>query len=218
MYGLIYNNVEDKGRKLRRVAGTTLIWKKKRLLLDILLSVVRCCVTNCHSTECLAPCGAVAAFLQCALYMLLVLRPCTFSCRFCLVLLLVHGDFRVDFHVCSHCTVSYRFWLTLRTLCTWTRTRVLRSTLTLSLVLRLMMLFSLLCSFSLCHGLFYFLIVCHTMFCSVRHTRVAMSAICILDWCICFLLVFFTFVVVVEVIEEDVKDFILNFSVLIGNS
>ena len=60
------------------------------------------------------------------------------------------------------------------------------------------------------------------MFCSVRHTRVAMSAICILDWCICFLLVFFTFVVVVvvvvEVIEEDVKDFILNFSVLIGNS
>ena len=34
-----------------------------------------------------------------------------------------------------------------------------------------------------------------------------------------FLLVFFTFVVVVvEVIEEDVKDFILNFSVLIGNS
>ena len=101
-------------------------------LLDILLSVVRCCVTNCHSTECLAPCGAVAAFLQCALYMLLVLRPCTFSCRFCLVLLLVHGDFRVDFHVCSHCTVSYRFWLTLRTLCTWTRTRVLRSTLTLS--------------------------------------------------------------------------------------
>ena len=80
-----------------------------------------------------------------------------------------------------------------------------------------MMLFSLLCSFSLGHGLFYFLIVCHTMFCSVRHTRVAMSAICILDWCICFLLVFFT-VVVVEVIEEDVKDFILNFSVLIGNS
>ena len=56
------------------------------------------------------------------------------------------------------------------------------------------------------------------MFCSVRHTRVAMSAICILDWCICFLLVFFTLVVVVEVIEEDVKDFILNFSVLIGNS
>ena len=79
-----------------------------------------------------------------------------------------------------------------------------------------MMLFSLLCSFSLGHGLFYFLIVCHAMFCSVRHTRVAMSAICILDWCICFLLVFFT--VVVEVIEEDVKDFILNFSVLIGNS
>ena len=33
-----------------------------------------------------------------------------------------------------------------------------------------------------------------------------------------FLLVFFTFVVVVEVIEEDVKDFILNFSVLTGNS
>ena len=31
---------------------------------------------------------------------------------------------------------------------------------------------------------------------------------------------FFTFVVVVvvEVIEEDVKDFLLNFSVLIGNS
>ena len=28
----------------------------------------------------------------------------------------------------------------------------------------------------------------------------------------------FTFVVVVEVIEEDVKDFILNFSVLIVNS
>ena len=55
------------------------------------------------------------------------------------------------------------------------------------------------------------------MFCSVRHTRVAMSAICILEWCICFLLVFFTFVVV-EVIEEDVKDFILNFSVLIVNS
>ena len=47
------------------------------------------------------------------------------------------------------------------------------------------------------------------MFCSVRHTRVAMSAICILDWCICFLLVFFTFVVVIEVIEEDVKDFII---------
>ena len=44
------------------------------------------------------------------------------------------------------------------------------------------------------------------MFCSVRHTRVAMSAISILDWCICFLFVFFTFVVVVEVIEEDVKD------------
>ena len=41
---------------------------------------------------------------------------------------------------------------------------------------------------------------------------------CILDWCICFLLVFFTFVVVVEVLEEDVKDFILNFSVLIVNS
>ena len=58
------------------------------------------------------------------------------------------------------------------------------------LVLRLMMLFSLLCSFSLCHGLFNFLIVCHTMFCSVRHTRVAMSAICILDWCICFLFYF----------------------------
>ena len=56
------------------------------------------------------------------------------------------------------------------------------------------------------------------MFCSVRHTRVVMSAICILDWCICFLLVFFTFVVVVEVIEEDVKDFISNFSVLIVNS
>ena len=56
------------------------------------------------------------------------------------------------------------------------------------------------------------------MFCSVRHTRVAMSAICILDWCICSLLVFFTFVVVVEVIEEDVKDFLLNFSVLIVNS
>ena len=55
------------------------------------------------------------------------------------------------------------------------------------------------------------------MFCSVRHTRVAMSAICILEWCICFLLVFFTFVVV-EVIEEDVKDFILNFSVVIVNS
>ena len=55
------------------------------------------------------------------------------------------------------------------------------------------------------------------MFCSVRHTRVAMSAICILDWCVCFLLVFFTFVVV-EVIEEDVKHFILNFSVLIVNS
>ena len=34
---------------------------------------------------------------------------------------------------------------------------------------------------------------------------------------ICFLLVFFTFVVV-QVIEEDVKDFILNFSVLIVNS
>ena len=95
---------------------------------------VNCCTTNCHSTECLAPCGAVliAAFLQCALHRLLLLRPCTFSCRFCLVLLLVHGDFRVDFHVCSHCTVSYRFWLTLRTLCTWTRTRVLGSTLTLS--------------------------------------------------------------------------------------
>ena len=45
-----------------------------------------------------------------------------------------------------------------------------------------------------------------------------MSATCFLDWCICFLLVFFTFVVVVEVIEEDVKDFILNFSVLIVNS
>ena len=56
------------------------------------------------------------------------------------------------------------------------------------------------------------------MLCSVRHTRVAMSAICILDWCVCFLLVFFTFVVVAEVIEEDVKDFILNFSVLIVNS
>ena len=56
------------------------------------------------------------------------------------------------------------------------------------------------------------------MFCSVRHTRVAMSAICILDWCICFGWCAFTFVVVVEVIEEDVKDFILNFSVLIGNS
>ena len=55
------------------------------------------------------------------------------------------------------------------------------------------------------------------MFCSVRHTRVAMSAICTLDWCVCFLLVFFTFVVV-EVIEEDVKHFILNFSVLIVNS
>ena len=117
-------------------------------VLDILLSVVRCCVTNCHSTECLAPCGAVAAFLQCALYMLLVLRPCTFSCRFCLVLLLVHGDFRVDFHVCSHCTVSYRFWLTLRTLCTWTRTRVLRSTLTLSCS-SFDDVVSLLCSFSL---------------------------------------------------------------------
>ena len=29
---------------------------------------------------------------------------------------------------------------------------------------------------------------------------------------------FFTFVVVVEVIEEDVKDFVFNFSVLIVNS
>ena len=56
------------------------------------------------------------------------------------------------------------------------------------------------------------------MFCSVRHTRVAMSAICILDWCICFLLVFFFTFVVVEVIEEGEKDFILNFSVLIVNS
>ena len=56
------------------------------------------------------------------------------------------------------------------------------------------------------------------MYCSVRHTHVAMSAICILDWCICFLLMFFAFLVVVEVIEENVKDFILNFSVLIVNS
>ena len=56
------------------------------------------------------------------------------------------------------------------------------------------------------------------MFCSVRHTRVAMSAICILDWCICFCWLFFTLVVVVEVIEEDVNDFISNFSVLIVNS
>ena len=75
---------------------------------------VNCCTTNCHSTECLAPCGAVliAAFLQCALNRRI--RPCTFSCRFCLGLvdLLLYnytsaGDFRVDFHVhvCSHCTI-----------------------------------------------------------------------------------------------------------------
>ena len=107
-----------------------------------------------------------------------------------MVLLLVHGDFRIDFHVFSHCTVSYRFWLTLRTLCTWTRTHVLRSTLTLSCSSFDDVVFTLM---FVLNGLFYFLIVCHTMFCSVRHTRVAMSAICILDWFILFLLGFFTF-------------------------
>ena len=41
-----------------------------------------------------------------------------------------------------------------------------------------------------------------------------------LEWCLvlCACSVFVFFVVVVEVIEEDVKDFILNFNVLIVNS
>ena len=45
-----------------------------------------------------------------------------------------------------------------------------------------------------------------------------MSAVCIFGVVSCSLCMFCTLVVVVEVIEEDVKDFILNFSVLIGNS
>ena len=56
-----------------------------------------------------------------------------------------------------------------------------------------------------------------TMFCSVLRTHVFMSAICIFGVVSCSLCMFCTFVVV-EVIEEDVKDFILNFSVLIVNS
>ena len=58
-----------------------------------------------------------------------------------------------------------------------------------------------------------------TMFCSVLRTHVFMSAICIFGVVSCSLCMFCTLVVVVvEVIEEDVKDFILNFSVLIVNS
>ena len=57
------------------------------------------------------------------------------------------------------------------------------------------------------------------MFCSVRHTRVAMSAICIFGLVYLFFVGALYFVVVVEVIEEDVvKDFMLNFGVLIVNS
>ena len=166
-----------------------------------------------------SPCGAVliAAFLQCALHNLLVLRPCTFSGRFCLVLLLVHGDFRVDFHVCSHCTVSYRFWLTLRTLCTWTRTRVLGSTLTLScpliddVVFPLMFVLTVSWFVLLPDSLSYYVLFCtpHSC-CHVCHWYFGQVYL--------FLLVFFTFVVVVQVIEEDVKDFILNLSVWIVNS
>ena len=57
------------------------------------------------------------------------------------------------------------------------------------------------------------------MFCSVLRTHVFMSAVCIFGVVSCSLCMFCTLVVVVvEVIEEDVKDFILNFSVLIVNS
>ena len=93
-------------------------------------------MTNCHSTECLAPCGAVAAFLQCALHMhrLLVLRPCTFSCRFCLVLLCTqyqpesirHRTMRAHMKVYAEVTMHQHVQ------CTWTLTRVLGSVLTLS--------------------------------------------------------------------------------------
>ena len=64
------------------LAGYTTYWAFYLVSFD-----VNCCTANCHSTECLVPCGAVliAAFLQFALHRLLVLRPCTFSCRFCLV-------------------------------------------------------------------------------------------------------------------------------------
>ena len=56
-----------------------------------------------------------------------------------------------------------------------------------------------------------------TMFCSVLRTHVFMSAICIFGVVSCSLCRFFTFIVV-EVIEEHLKDVILNFSVLIVNS
>ena len=163
---------------------------------------VNCCMTNCHSTECLAPCGAVfiAAILQCALHLLL--QPCNFCCSRLSCMLVLYGVVPIlaDTAYCMH----------------YVRGLVLRSTLTLfcrsvDVVFTLMFVLSIMV-------LIYFLIVCHTMFCSIRHTRVAMSAICILDCCICSLFGFPNFVGV-ELIEEDiVKDIILNFSVLIVNS
>ena len=117
--------------------------------------------------------------------------------------------------MCSRCTVSYQFWLTLRTLCAWTCTRVLGSTLTLSCSSIDDVVFTLM--FVLTVSWFVLLPDSLDILCFVLYATL-MPASCILDWCICFLLVFFTFVVVVEVIEEDVKDFILNFSVLIVNS
>ena len=58
------------------------------------------------------------------------------------------------------------------------------------------------------------------MLCFVLYATLVLPCLpfCIRDWYICCLLVFFTFVVVAEVIEEDVKDFILNLGVLIVNS
>ena len=110
----------------------------------------------------------------------------------------------------------YRFWLTLRTLGTWTRTHVLGSTLTLSCSSIDDVVFTLM--FVLTVSWFVLLpdsLSCYVLFCTphscchVCHLYLGVVYL--------FLLVFFTFVVV-EVIEEDVKDFILNFSVLIVNS
>ena len=110
-----------------------------------------------------------------------------------------------EFHVCSHCTVSYRFWLTLRTLCTWTRTRVFGPTLTLScsslddVVFTLMFVLTVSWFVLLPDSLSYYVLFCtpHSC-CHVCHLYFGLVYL--------FLLVFFTFVVVVEVIEEDVKD------------
>ena len=99
-------------------------------------------------------------------------------------------------------------WLTLRTLCTWTRTRVLGSTLTLScssiddVVFTLMFVLSVSWFVLLPDGLSHNVLFCtpHSC-CHVCHLYFGLVDL--------FLLMFFTFVVGVEVIEEDVKDFII---------